>query len=242
MNRPSVTIRRSVISSVLLGPRKLPPTLRLAPKRTAGAPYRPATARRSSSRSQDRPLRGLTRHIDRPNPGEAWLPVVSRRGPVLGAPKLTASQTCVRACMRAGFRDTHHINNTAAATTHPPLHTRISTTRARARFARFPLMMIAMISTPRTLAAPGRPGRPARELVRRNSNTVTYHGPRSDLGRPSRGATRISASAGRSAAALFKRVGTRCTRRDTEKDCHGSVDWERGRWRLLAPLARQRSV
>lgn len=53
--RPAVTIH-SPISSVLR-PRRLPPTtLRLVPKRT-GPPYRPATARRSSSRcSQDRPL------------------------------------------------------------------------------------------------------------------------------------------------------------------------------------------
>lgn len=62
----SVTIR-SVISSVLRL-RRLPPTLRLAPKRT-GAPYRPATARRSSSRSQDRPLEfiGIKRHLQ-----ESW--------------------------------------------------------------------------------------------------------------------------------------------------------------------------
>lgn len=146
----------------------------------------------------------------------------------------TDSEPDVRACVRAGFRDTHYINNTTA-TSHTDIHD------ARSRFARLPLMMIVMISTPRT-ASPGRPDRPARELVRRNSSTLTNHKPRSDLGRPSRSATPISASAECLAAALFKRVGTRCTHRDTEKDCHGSVDWERGRWRLLAPLTRQRSV
>lgn len=142
--------------------------------------------------------------------------------------------------MRVGFRDTHHINNTVA-TTPATLHTDIHD--AHTRFARLPLMMmIVMISTPRA-AAPGRPGRPARELVWRNSSTVTSHEPRSDLGRvPSHSIMRIGTSVERSAAALFKRVGTRCTRRDTEKDCHGRMDWERGRWRLLAPLARQRSV